>query len=635
MTSFSSLLWSVPQIITAPDVELRAWRFTTVYKRALTSRRFNHPTVGTIHSLFTEREREREGNTVFTFHRLIVFVSRSFETVLRSETLTSIHVRQWSFVLVDASPIPQFLLHSLVVYRLRFGTDQEQQPRDDAVREDETNGQCSNNKDKGVSSISSDSDTVSGSDSGSDYEDEELGGSLLPDLNEEPASSISVSGGEDSDSDSSDGGKPSAKREKALLSRGKRKFFNTEIGEPSDVARVVEYKDDDNEYSMVQQQSVPSVPKVTKKRKYTRKARNGDTRPVLLWNAWEEEQERWIDKNILEDVDVDDQSEVMNETAEAPSELTMPLLRYQNEWLAWALKQENSASRGGILADEMGMGKTIQAIALVLAKREFQQSSCEPDQSIPCSSGLLPVIKGTLVICPVVAVTQWVSEIDRFTLKGSTKVLIYHGANRWKSGDRFADYDFVITTYSVVESEYRKHMMPPKERCPYCGKLFLPSKLIYHQNYFCGPDAVRTEKQSKQAKKKNREVTKGKTKECDSNKMSKGSRKKKEEEMCTIIGDSEAVPVRTDRSILHAVQWQRIILDEAHYIKSRHCNTAKAVLALESTYKWALSGTPLQNRVGELYSLIRFLQITPYSYYLCKDCDCRILDHRYDNSLYQ
>ncbi|XP_062081384.1 ATP-dependent helicase rhp16-like [Humulus lupulus] len=65
----------------------------------------------------------------------------------------------------------------------------------------------------------------------------------------------------------------------------------------------------------------------------------------------------------------------------------------------------------------------------------------------------------------------------------------------------------------------------------------------------------------------------------------------------------------------------------AHYIKSRRCNTARAVLSLESSYKWALSGTPLQNRVGELYSLLHFLQIVPYSYYFCKDCDCRALDH--------
>ncbi|XP_020399227.1 DNA repair protein RAD16 [Zea mays] len=64
----------------------------------------------------------------------------------------------------------------------------------------------------------------------------------------------------------------------------------------------------------------------------------------------------------------------------------------------------------------------------------------------------------------------------------------------------------------------------------------------------------------------------------------------------------------------------------AHFIKDRRCNTARAVFALELECKWALSGTPLQNRVGELYSLIRFLQIFPYSYYFCKDCSCEILD---------
>ena len=54
-----------------------------------------------------------------------------------------------------------------------------------------------------------------------------------------------------------------------------------------------------------------------------------------------------------------------------------------------------------------------------------------------------------------------------------------------------------------------------------------------------------------------------------------------------------------------------MILDEAHSIKDRRSNTAKAVFALSSRHKWALSGTPLQNRVAELYSQIRFLEVTP------------------------
>jgi SNF2-related domain len=58
-------------------------------------------------------------------------------------------------------------------------------------------------------------------------------------------------------------------------------------------------------------------------------------------------------------------------------------------------------------------------------------------------------------------------------------------------------------------------------------------------------------------------------------------------------------------------------LDEAHNIKERATNTAKATFELKSKYRWCLSGTPLQNRVGELYSLIRFLGCDPFSHYYC------------------
>ena len=111
-----------------------------------------------------------------------------------------------------------------------------------------------------------------------------------------------------------------------------------------------------------------------------KRKKSGDLKPTLMWEIWEEEHDKWIDMNLTEDVDLDHQNELVSETADAPSDLIMPLLRYQKEWLAWALKQEESTTRGGILADEMGMGKTIQAIALVLSKREISQKICEPKE---------------------------------------------------------------------------------------------------------------------------------------------------------------------------------------------------------------------------------------------------------------
>jgi len=71
-------------------------------------------------------------------------------------------------------------------------------------------------------------------------------------------------------------------------------------------------------------------------------------------------------------------------------------------------------------------------------------------------------------------------------------------------------------------------------------------------------------------------------------------------------------------SVLHAVRWRRVVLDEAHAIKDRTSSTARACFALAARRRWCLSGTPLQNRVGELFSLLRFLRAYPFAYYFCK-----------------
>ena len=54
------------------------------------------------------------------------------------------------------------------------------------------------------------------------------------------------------------------------------------------------------------------------------------------------------------------------EQMEPPAEMLMSLLPFQKEFLAWAVSQERGEIRGGILADEMGMGKTIQVLSFVM-----------------------------------------------------------------------------------------------------------------------------------------------------------------------------------------------------------------------------------------------------------------------------
>ncbi|KAJ8908948.1 hypothetical protein NDN08_005648 [Rhodosorus marinus] len=68
----------------------------------------------------------------------------------------------------------------------------------------------------------------------------------------------------------------------------------------------------------------------------------------------------------------------------------------------------------------------------------------------------------------------------------------------------------------------------------------------------------------------------------------------------------------TGHKFLTRTKWHRVILDEAHCIKSGKTKTARAAFELEARSYWCLTGTPVQNQPNDLYSLLRFMKSSPW-----------------------
>ncbi|KAK4163148.1 SNF2 family N-terminal domain-containing protein [Cladorrhinum sp. PSN259] len=180
-----------------------------------------------------------------------------------------------------------------------------------------------------------------------------------------------------------------------------------------------------------------------------------------------------------------------------------------------------SPGLGGILADVMGLGKTLTMLSAIVCAKENLSTAVQHGK-VYLTGPSRP--NTTLIVLPSRQLLDvWNSEIQSRFHRGTLSVVLFHQDTRAKSPDELLGYDVVLTTYHTLAADWK------------------------------------------------------------------------------------------GLGVLQNITWLRIVLDEAHWIRNQSTGLFKSTTSLKAERRWCLTGTPIQNNLHDVRSLLKFLRHGPLS----------------------
>ncbi|RNJ53993.1 hypothetical protein D7B24_001018 [Verticillium nonalfalfae] len=148
--------------------------------------------------------------------------------------------------------------------------------------------------------------------------------------------------------------------------------------------------------------------------------------------------------------------------------LNASLYPYQKRTLKWLLHREAFLSaekvvRGGILSEEMGLGKTLEIIGLILLHR---RQPANEDSYLHFNNERLVKSGATLIVCPESLRQQWMDELERHA--PHLLVSYYPGRAQFRNQTEeevfrnMAAHDVIVTTYKTLTAEIHYATKPPE-----------------------------------------------------------------------------------------------------------------------------------------------------------------------------